>query len=116
MARNGIAPLSTTIALAFTRGSSTTSQRPTPKKITTARTKPPPPTAERMTHLREHGRETTAGLTEYAIWEPAHAIPPRRTGQSASPDRRFSLSAMDSLAMAVYGVKADPSPYVFVKD
>src|ERR1700682_4675291 len=116
MARNGIAPLSTTIALAFTRGSSTTSQRPTPKKITTARTKPPPPTAERMTHLREHGRETTAGLTEYAIWEPAHAIPPRRTGQSASPDRRVSLSYGFFSHGGLGSEKQAPSPYVFVKD
>src|SRR5258708_39795574 len=85
MARKGIAPLSTTIALAFTRGSSTTSQRPTPKRITTTRTKPLPPMAERVSHLRERGRETTAGLSEFAIWEPAHAIPPCRTGQSAGP-------------------------------
>src|ERR1700687_1384402 len=91
MARNGIAPLSTTIALAFTSGSSTTSQGPTPKKITTARTKPPPPMAERMSHLRERGLETTAGLPEFAIWEPAHATPPRRTGQSAASGHRLMM-------------------------
>src|SRR3981189_2074948 len=89
MARNGIAPLSTTIALAFTRGSSTTSQRPTPRRITTTRTKPLPTMAERMSHLRERGRETTAGLSEFAIWEPAHAIPPRHTGHFGAPHHRL---------------------------
>src|SRR5260370_27474453 len=102
MASNGIAPLSTTMALAFTSGSSTTSQRPTPKKITAARTKPAPPMAERMGHLRERGRETKAGLSEFAIWEPAHAIPPCRAGQSASPDRRFTIGGAHDLRPAPY--------------
>src|SRR5258708_33720226 len=91
MARNGIAPLSTTIAAAFTSGSSTTSQRPTPKKITTARTNPLAPTTERTRQVRERGRETAAGLSGVAIWEPAHAIPTRRGGQSALPGQRFTM-------------------------
>src|SRR5216683_3125261 len=91
MARNGMAPLSTTIALAFTSGSSTTSQRPTPKKITTARIKPPIATMESTRRVRERGRETTMGLSGFAIWEPAHAIPRGRGGQSALLDRRLTM-------------------------
>src|SRR5216684_7553717 len=91
MARNGMAPLSTTIALAFTSGSSTTSQRPTPKKITTARIKPPIATMESTRRVRERGRETTMGLSGFAIREPAHAIPRGRGGQSALLDRRLTM-------------------------
>src|SRR5260370_36274854 len=82
MARKGIAPLSTTIARAFTNGSSTTSQRPTPKKITAARTKPAPPPMKTKRRTRE--RETTAGLSAVAIGESAHAIPPSLSGQPAT--------------------------------
>src|SRR5216684_4895125 len=84
MARKGIAPLSTMIALAFTSGSSTTSQRPTPKKITRPRTKPLPASAKRMPQVRERDRDGDAGLSDLAIGEPAHAIPPRRSGQSGA--------------------------------
>src|SRR5260370_18699535 len=83
MARNGIVPLSTTIALAFTSGSCTTSQRPTPKKLTTARTKPAPPTAEGMLQLRGRGAEAATGLSGVAIGAPPHPIPLRRSGQFA---------------------------------
>src|SRR5258708_3128170 len=101
MARNGIAPLSTTIALAFTSGSSTTSQRPTPKNITRAMSKPPRATTEKTRQLRKRGRETVAGLSEFAIWEPAHAIPPRRSGQSAAPGRRFRMGGAHDLCPAL---------------
>src|SRR6266852_1198877 len=92
MARKGIAPLSTTIALASTSGSSTTNQRPTPKKITRARTKPPPTMAGRTRHVREWGLESIAGLPAFDIREPAHAIPRRRSGQSAALGHRITIS------------------------
>src|SRR5256714_10663143 len=76
MARSGIAPLSTTIALAFASGSSTTSQRPTPTRITRARIKPPPLVRKRIRRARGRQRETVSGLGWLAIGEPAHAIPP----------------------------------------
>src|SRR5260370_39281609 len=102
MARNGIAQLSTTRAVALTSGSSTTSQGPTQKKITTGRTKPAPPMAERMGHLRERGRETKVGLSEFAIWESAHAIPARRSGQSEAPGPvAFPTSTQATAALLV---------------
>src|ERR1700737_5516591 len=79
------------MAVAFTSGSSTTSQRPTPRKITPARTKPAQPTAEETRQLRKRRRETVAGLSEFAIREPAHAIPLRRTGQSEPPCHRSTM-------------------------
>src|SRR6266850_6327541 len=82
MDRSGIAPLCTTIALAFTSGSSTTSQRPTPKKSTMPRINPPQ-TAESISRARERDRRTVAGFFELAMWQPAHAIPPHRSGQSS---------------------------------
>src|SRR5260370_1620822 len=95
MARKGIAPLSTTIAWAFTSGSSTTNQRPKPKKITATRTKPPPPLMESKRKARERERETTTGLSGVAIGESAHAIPPRRSGQSvAGEGARRALPAL----------------------
>src|SRR6202040_2131060 len=57
----------------------------TPKKITMVSNRPAPPKTERARQVRERGRESTAGLPGSAIWEPAHAIPPRRSGQSALP-------------------------------
>src|SRR6266849_2327904 len=99
MARKGIAPLSTTIALAFTSGSSTTSQRPIPKKITTARSSPLAATTERIGKVRERGQETTAGLPGSAIWDPAHAIPPRGGGQSALPRLIQSNALLNDAAL-----------------
>src|SRR5467141_1761515 len=87
MARNGIVPLSTTIAWAFTSGSSTTNQRPMPKKITATRTKPPP-LMESKRKARERECETTTGLSGVAIGESAHAIPPHHIGQSAAGEGR----------------------------
>src|SRR5216684_3026675 len=84
MARKGIEPLSTTMALAFTSWSSTTSQRPIPKKITAARINPPPAMTPRAGNLRERGRKTVAELSGLVIGEPAHAIPPRASGQSVT--------------------------------
>src|SRR5882762_2624916 len=84
MARKGIEPLSTTIALAFTSWSSTTSQRPIPKKITVARINPPPAMAQRTRNARERPRKTAAGLSGLAIGESGHAIPPRASGQSVT--------------------------------
>src|SRR6266851_9540881 len=102
MARNGIAPLSTTMAVAFTRGSSTTSHRPTPKNITRAMSKPPRATTEKARQLRKRCRETVAGLSEFAIWEPAHAIPLRRTGQSAALGHHSKMGAAHGLCPAPY--------------
>src|ERR1700730_4920071 len=99
MARKGIAPLSTTIALAFTSGSSTTSQRPTPKKITTARSSPLAATTEKVRKVRERGPETTEKLPGSVIWEPAHAIPPRRSGQSALPCLIRSSALLNDAAL-----------------
>src|SRR5260370_42463204 len=97
MAGNGMAALSTTIAVAFRSGSSTSSQRPTPKKITRAMTKPPTATTEKARQLRKRGRETVAGLSEFAIWEPAHAIPARRSGQSEAPGHHSKIGAAHGL-------------------
>src|SRR6266852_5489597 len=94
MARNGIAPLSTIMALAFTSGSSTTSQRPRPKKTTSPISNAATPTVMRMHHARERGLEFTAGLSGVAIWGTAHAIPPRRSGQSMDEQTKEYPAAM----------------------
>src|SRR5258708_39494856 len=46
---------------------------------------PPRATTEKARQLRKRGWETVAGLSEFAIWESAHAIPARRSGQSEAP-------------------------------
>src|SRR5882762_4270879 len=113
MARTGIAPLSTTIALAFSRGSSTTSQRPTPKKITRDRTSPVPTETKRTRKARKRSRETTAGLSVAGIGELGHAIPLHRGGQSALPGRRLTMRAVHDLsrgsqAYALISMQASP--------
>src|SRR5260370_39171758 len=84
MARKGIRPLSTAIARAFSSGSSTTSQRPTPKKRTNTRITPAQPAARRMRKKRERLRRTEAGFSVFAIEDPAHTIAGRRSGQSVA--------------------------------
>src|SRR5213596_540503 len=84
MARNGIRPLSTAIARAFSSGSSTASQRPTPKKRTNTRITPAQPAARRTRKKRERRRRIEAGFSVFAIEDPAHAISGRRSGQSAA--------------------------------
>src|SRR5216683_2851217 len=84
MARKGIRPLSTAIARAFSSGSSTTSQRPTPKKRTNTRITPAQPAARRTRKRRERLRRTEAGFSVFAIKDPAHTIAGRRSGQSAA--------------------------------
>src|SRR6266576_1104645 len=76
MARKGIAPLSTTV-----------------------RSSPLTATTERIRKVRERGRETIAGLPASAIWEPAHAIPPRRSGQSALPGLVRSNALLNDAAL-----------------
>src|SRR5207244_1318950 len=66
MARTGIAPLSTTIPLTFPSGSSTTSQRPIPKKISKPRRRLPVPIAQKTPSARER-RGTAMGLFRVAI-------------------------------------------------
>src|SRR5712691_8994771 len=85
MARKGIRPLSTAIARAFSSGSSTTSQPPTPKKRTNTRITPAQPAARRTRKRMERLRGIEAGFSVFAIEDPAHAIAGRRSGQSAAP-------------------------------
>src|SRR6266446_7990578 len=82
MARKGIRPLSTAIARAFSSGSSTTSQRPTPKKRTNTRITPAQPAASRTRKRRKRFRGIEAEFSVFAIGDPAHAISGRRSGQS----------------------------------
>src|SRR5689334_22475239 len=94
MARTGIAPLSTTIALAFPIGSSATSQRPTPKKITRASNRPLPPAAQRARLARERRGAIAAVVSEVAIGEPGHAIPPCRSGQIGGVQSPIEVQAV----------------------
>src|SRR3989449_10351795 len=84
MARNGIRPLRREIARVFSSGSSTTSQRPTPKKRTNTRITPAQPAARRTRKKRERRRRIEAGFSVFAIEDPVHAISGRRSGQSAA--------------------------------
>jgi len=49
------------------------------------------PLTKSKSRTRERERETTEGLSAVAIRESAHAIPPRRRGQSAGSGQRSAM-------------------------
>src|SRR5258708_19146314 len=94
MARKGIAPLSTTIACAFTSGSSTTNQGPKPKKITAARIKLTVAPIKKMRQARPRGRETTAGLSGVAMTNGRMLSRP-----AAAVNRRYQLAVLQRVLL-----------------